>query len=143
MKSPAEVDILLERFLGRFFGIPTRRKYHPNVTFAQVRVLLILKAGKINLRDLSRKLNMTSATICEIVSRLAKQGMIRQQTDAVDRRVKWIFITSRGLRILRQLARHRSEKIENLFRGVGNHGSRRFVRALTDLNSILDEWENA
>ncbi|MBI4243068.1 MAG: MarR family transcriptional regulator, partial [Planctomycetes bacterium] len=137
--NSSEVDYLLERFLARFFSIPTKTKFNPNVTFSQMRVFMALKYGKkLKQCDLARVLNVTAASACELCSKMLEAGFIRQQIDESDRRIKWLYLTHKGKEMLRTLSHYRSERIGRLFKAVKTNRSQKFVDALNHLNEVLD-----
>jgi len=63
----------------------------------QYRVMDVLdKAGKMTVSDLSRKLDVTRATMSVLVSKLQKAGLVEYQDNKVDRRSFYIKLTESG-----------------------------------------------
>jgi len=76
------------------------------VTSTQYNVLRILRgAGEQGLTcaAIGRRMIAAEPDITRLLSRLKKQGLVRQRRDAKDRRVVWTGITEAGLELLRAM----------------------------------------
>ncbi len=62
----------------------------------------IHRAGSSGVTDLGDHLGVTSAAASQMLERLVQQGLILRAVDPSDRRVKQIFLTDKGLAVLRE-----------------------------------------
>jgi DNA-binding MarR family transcriptional regulator len=63
------------------------------------------RTGRSGVTDLGDHLGVTSAAASQMLERLVKQGLILRSVDPNDRRVKQIFLTDKGLQVLRESIR--------------------------------------
>ena len=69
---------------------------------AQGRLLLELSAPA-TMRGLAERLGCDPSNVTGLVDRMEKRGLLRRRGDAIDRRVRWIELTTDGLATLDRL----------------------------------------
>jgi len=99
----AEIDRDL-RAVRRILGRPVEAEIaRGGLTGPQQSAMQVLvTSGGIRLRDLSRELGLAHSTVCGIVDRLQKQGLVERQSDPADRRVSKIVPAGMVLEFVRQ-----------------------------------------
>jgi DNA-binding MarR family transcriptional regulator len=76
--------------------------------------------GKIKMKDLSRKLNVTPGAVTQMVDKLILKNLIRRETDFHDRRIVYVMLTEDGI------------KTYNDFLGCRDNLSSRILSSLDD-----------
>ena len=70
---------------------------YSGLRLAQFRALQILeKCGKMTVSDLSRRINVTRATVSILANELLKAGVIEKQGNSVDKRSFYLRLTETG-----------------------------------------------
>jgi len=140
-KRVAELDLLFQSVIARFFTIRARQPAHGAVTFAQMRVLWTLEQqGKAFLGEAARRLGITNSTATELVDRLVRGGYVRREQSAEDRRQVVLSLRARGREMLADFGRRRRERFERLLKVVGPGDVDRMASALRTMNAILGKW---
>lgn len=91
-----------------------------DLTVMQISVLTELhgaEEGRLSMKELERRFGVAQSTVAGIVSRLEQKGFVEALSDAADRRVKLVHITSTGERCYRDAAIHMEQAEEGLLRG--------------------------
>lgn len=87
------------------------------LTFSQICALLELaKApeGRLNLKELEKRLHVAQSTAAGIVSRLERKALVKTLGDAEDRRVKVVMITPAGLDRVQEADMNRMQAEDHL-----------------------------
>ena len=88
-----------------------------DITLPQFDVLSELEhAGSaLTMSQLSQKLMVSNGNVTGVVDRLERDGHVRRQASATDRRVQYIELTDQGVALFREMASEHERWIENLF----------------------------
>ena len=90
-------------------------------------------SGKLTMGELSRRLLVSKGNVTGIVSELERQGLVRRERDAYDRRTHYLELTPKGLKHFRELAAAHRAWVAKLFARAGD---RRLQRLLKDLSRV-------
>ena len=90
----------------------------------------------ITVSELLRILKITKQSLSRVLGQLIADGFISQRTDAIDRRRRRMFLTSKGDDLERLLTDRQSQRISNAYREAGA-GAVEGFRAV--LRSIINE----
>jgi DNA-binding MarR family transcriptional regulator len=63
---------------------------------------VLVESDGLSLKDLSKELGLAHSTVSGIVDRLEKQGLVKRQTDEVDRRLAKLVVTDQVRKFLRE-----------------------------------------
>ncbi|MCI0340183.1 MAG: MarR family winged helix-turn-helix transcriptional regulator [Planctomycetales bacterium] len=136
------VDLLFRSVLSRFFTIPARSIESGAVTFAQCRVLWVLDwKGPLALKDVAVTLGVSSPAAAELVERLVREGYVRRDRAADDRRRVVLSLRARGRGLLAEIGRRRRERFRKLLGVLGPREVARMAGALETLDGVLARWE--
>ena len=61
---------------------------------------VLVESDGLSLKDLSKELGLAHSTVSGIVDRLEKQGLVKRQTDEVDRRLAKLVVTDQVRKFL-------------------------------------------
>jgi DNA-binding MarR family transcriptional regulator len=83
---------------GRFFT-------EGELTMAQFRALATLRrwGGRLTGRDLAGRLGVTPGTLVPLIDRLEEMDYLRRVPDQSDRRMTWLELTPRGMRLFNKM----------------------------------------
>lgn len=92
-------------------------------------------SGTSGVTDLGDHLGVTSAAASQMLERLVRQELILRSEDPSDRRVKQIFLTDKGLHVLRESIRSRQAWLYDL---VGTLSASEQEATIAALNVLID-----
>ena len=94
--------------LNRYLDIELS-KYGANRARSGILNILIASGGTMRPTDLSRKLFRSKHTITRVVDSLERDGLVRREPIAEDRRLRRVTITKKGLEFVKERVFHRRE----------------------------------
>lgn len=121
MEERKECGALLKKIndeLGKNANNALRDK---GLTFSQICALLELAnapEGRLNLKELERRLHVAQSTAAGIVSRLERKALVQTVGDAEDRRIKVVMITPTGLDRVQEADMNRVQTEDRLLSGL-------------------------
>jgi DNA-binding MarR family transcriptional regulator len=99
----AEVVDLIGTVVARYYQEYDAAAAVHRLTGAQARVLALLAAGPMPMRQIAQRLKCEPSNVTGIVDRLEAQGLAERRADAGDRRVKLAAATETGERMATEL----------------------------------------
>ncbi len=101
----AEFRYRLRRFLG--FSEQAARKH--GISPQQYQVLLAIEGyperNRVTMSELAEQMCVTHHSMVGMVNRMEEQGLVQREPGTEDKRLVWISVKPKGLRILEQLYR--------------------------------------
>ena len=99
--------------LVKHFQIPDLHKLLGiKITFQQYLTLnILIKKGRCMVSDLSKSLGVALSTMTELVNRLVKKRFVKKIKDYRDRRIVWINLTKKGVKIIQEINRKKKKHI--------------------------------
>mgnify|MGYP000156244411 CR=1 FL=1 len=138
----------VNRFVDTFENLArTERKIQPalGIKNSAVRVLLCIgslshdKQQVINVSQISNKLQVTSPTVTELIKNLSSKGYIERCTDAKDKRVVDIKLTSKGEKFVQKVLSYYDTLFSGLIERLGEEQSEKLVELLDQVCLYLNE----
>lgn len=134
MGRPETIDRILETIV--YLYTESRRvtkalaRQH-GLTGPQVTALKILESlGTLSLSELSARMSAKNSTITGIVDRMERDGLVRRERSADDRRVVHIRATERGRAIAAAVPVTAMEMFGSALRSLSEHDRRELMRIL-------------
>lgn len=139
LNESVEVAKLFINVLGLFKHSIIKTFEDTGITAPQAMVMGVLGNGeKINISDLSSKINLSSSTVSGIVDRLEKQGMVVRERSHIDRRVVYVKICSKFNEIHGNINKLIQENTENMMNKGTPQEIDKIVEGLTTLKRLLE-----
>jgi DNA-binding MarR family transcriptional regulator len=115
--------------------VRTQLRTRFDITLPQFDVLAELEnAGEaLTMSQLSDKLMVSNGNVTGVVDRLERDGHVRREPSATDRRVQFIALTDRGIESFREMADAHEQWITQLFAQLNT----------TEIKALLDALERA
>lgn len=110
------------------------------LTFAQLNVLLQLEDAAeqgMPLKELERRLHVAQSTAAGIIVRLEHKRFVESFSSKVDKRVKMVRITERGLACCTQAQDHMKQTEERLLSSLTEEERETFTRLLQKVSDSL------
>ena len=105
------------------------------LTLPQLRLLWILRDDDgLPVGALAEQMGVNPSTITGHVDRLVRQGLVRREEDASDRRIVRNYLTDEGLALVSAVLKTAGEYVVNILRRLDDPGLDRLTAALEDLN---------
>jgi DNA-binding MarR family transcriptional regulator len=112
------------------------------LTLTQLRVLFVLRAEDgASASVLAERLNVTPSTLTRIVDRLARQELVRRETDSDDRRLVRHYLSASGASTVEELERGGRARMNEIMDRLSNGQLERLVLALDDFAAAVDAQE--
>jgi len=123
------------------FGDHAARFYvDSDLTMAQFRALATLRriGGRLTGRDLASRLGVTPGTLVPLIDRVEQMDYLRRVPDLSDRRVTWLELTAKGMRLFDKMWMVGAVKVAKAVSRLTPEDRATFRRLL---NQIADEIE--
>ena len=122
---------LMNRVMGRYNASLRDEMARLGLTTPQMRALAVLSAiDGILIRELAVYAVVEQSTLSRAIDALARDGLIRRESDAADSRATRVFLTAAGHKTNDRLWPHMSAFYEQMFVGVSRDDRRAFVGTL-------------
>ena len=89
--------------------------------------------GKITMGELSRGLLVSKGNVTGVVAHLEKEGLVRRERDAGDRRTHYLSLTEKGRKEFSKYARFHEQWIDNVF---ANLDEQAITRLLDEMGAV-------
>jgi DNA-binding MarR family transcriptional regulator len=110
------------------------------ISMAQSHILYeIRRRGSPSMQRVAEELGMDVTTFSRQAKSLESKGLIVREVSLEDRRVSLLGVTGEGMRVLEQIDRYMSERLEQLFSSLTPFERETVVRSLGLLNEALTQ----
>jgi DNA-binding MarR family transcriptional regulator len=110
-------------------------------TIAQLAMLAELgRMPGCRANEVAKSMGLTAPTVSAALHRLEDGGLLERKPDPEDKRAHKIFLSQKGLAILREMRAHRNEKIRQFMQPLDNEEQ---LRLLALLEKASNHMENA
>ena len=122
---------LMNRIMGRYNAAIQDEMAAQGLTTPQMRSLAVLSViDGILIRELAVYAVVQQSTLSRALDALARDGLIRRETDADDSRATRVFLTDEGREVYERMWPHMAAAYEAMFVGIGEDEKRAFVGTL-------------
>ena len=112
--------------------------YKTKLTMPQVMILdLLHKEDELNMSDLARFLNVTTAAVTGLADRLVKSGYVRRYHDESDRRIVHIKLTAKGAGLVKEMHQKRRQAIIDMFGKITQGERDEYLRILNHIREHI------
>ena len=95
--------------------------------------------AEMKVSEISKQLHVTSPTVTQLVNGLEANGLIKRNSDPVDRRAVGITLTEKGERVTEQAAEAFSASIQGLIEFLGEEQSNQLTELLSKVFRYYNE----
>jgi DNA-binding MarR family transcriptional regulator len=111
-----------------------------SVPSAQLRALLVIdRAGSLNLNQLSRGLGASASASSRLCDRMAAGGLVTRERAAGSRREIVLVLTESGRRLAEWVRGQRRAALDDLLGAMGAEGREALMRGLRELRALAAE----
>ncbi|WP_122638214.1 MarR family winged helix-turn-helix transcriptional regulator [Romboutsia sp. Marseille-P6047] len=103
-------------------------------------MLKIYKHKKMELKNLSKELNVSTSSLCILLNKLVEQGYVYRKEDSKDRRNTFYGITDFGEETINIEMQTISLIIESKFKKLDLQDKRILIESLQNIQSIADKY---
>jgi DNA-binding MarR family transcriptional regulator len=133
-----KINEILPLFHREFASKLTKELFKSRVTLPQFLILMILdKERESNMSTLARAMNVSTAAMTGIVSRLVESRFAIRVNDPKDRRIIKVRLTSKGSHLADKLQEQRRQTITDLFKDISEEDRENYLRILTRIKDKL------
>ena len=102
-------------------------------------LIYIQNSGKIELKNLSKLMNVSTSSLCILLNKLVDNGYAYREEDKKDRRNTFYDITNEGLEILEVEKRNRFKILDDKIDKLSEDKKTKLYETLSNLIEIMDE----
>ena len=114
--------------------------YKMKVTLPQLAILeLLFRSNELNMSDMARFMNVTTAAMTGIVDRLVRDGYVIRTAVPNDRRVIKIKLTAKGNKIAKDVVEQRRHLITKIFGTLSHNEREEYLNLLTRIREGLNK----
>lgn len=116
-------------------AVATRTLEAQGLSFAEIRLLLALRAGTSGVRptELARDLQLSASGVTRMVLPLEKRGVVLRESDPSDARASKVGLTDAGRTLLDEALAHVAEKGAKLLRRLSVGQTKQLQRLLEEV----------
>lgn len=135
LKQIEQIFIESKQFHKNFHAYANKELEKLNISFEQLHVLCTLDAkGSMNLKELARRIKVSSATLSVRINRLVEEDMLYKKVDEADKRNSIICLTDKGKRTAKEAFKLKDTFILNIFEGVSTEEIKLLVEFMKKLS---------
>ncbi|MDR3596819.1 MarR family transcriptional regulator [Clostridium sp.] len=145
--SSDELLIALNKFINMYQRSSYKTRAHYTPYRGQVRLLnIIAQNDGFNQKELTKILDVRSATLSELLDKLERSNLIRRTKDEVDKRKMRVFLTPDGLEFLKKF-KNQNDSSEQVFENLSNEEKYSFYNTIKKLcthfeaQAILEDYD--
>ncbi len=110
------------------------------LTAHQLYILRVIKSNpKINYKYLGNELNLAKSSISLTIAKLINEGYVISKECQVDRRIKYLYLTELGERVLAETKKHSRNVFYQLIKSLSNEDLLNIEKQLTILKNTIDK----
>jgi len=118
-------------FMGRSMHGFVRYSKGTGLSMSQLDAMFHLHhTGSVGVKDLGDHLGVSSAAASQMLERLVQQHLILRSEDPMDRRVKQLVLTERGIQTIQESIRSREEWLDGLSKTLSTEEKAQVMAAL-------------
>jgi DNA-binding MarR family transcriptional regulator len=126
----------------RMHRLMDRRMAKSGASFSRAKLLMMAqKEGPTRAIDMAEMFGLAPRTVTEALDGLERDGLIRREPDAIDRRVKRVIITEEGKRAIDATEPLRVEMIDRIFGRLSDEEQTQLRHIVAKLGAALDDEE--
>ena len=114
--------------------------YKGKITLPQFLILNFLEhEGEAKMSDMARFMQVTTAAMTGIIQRLVKYGYVLRDSQANDRRIIKVKLTTKGKELSRKVNQQRRQMIIDIFGNISQAERQEYLKILTHIYQILGQ----
>lgn len=146
MTSPDQAADALRDFYLRSHRVIDRIMTARGASFARTKMLAhIAREGPLRSTDLAISLEYAPRTVTEAIDGLERDGLVKREPDAEDRRAKRVSLTQAGISAAKAAGASRERFVQAIFGALDDREREEFVRLVGKLShglaAIPDDWD--
>ena len=138
----SRLDNLLPVLIEHFQISDPHKLFGVKITFQQYLALnILIKKGRCMVSDLSKSLGVALSTMTELVNRLAKKQFVKKIKDYKDRRIVWINLTEKGVKIIQEINRKKQKHILSVLERLTKKERQLLIDILVKISQVARRIE--
>lgn len=138
MQSVRQVFQALERRFGLLDASCCNECCGRQVSMVQCHILFeVRRRGSPSMQQVAEELGLDVTTFSRQAKKLVQKGLIVRQTSPDDRRVCLLRVTGEGMRVLEQVDRYMTDRLERIFSAMTPFERETVAKSLALLNEAL------
>lgn len=112
--------------------------YKVKITLPQMAILEQLqRSGELNMSDMARFINVTTAAMTGVITRLVRDGYVARASQPGDRRVIKIKLTAKGEKIMKSVIEQRRQLFKRMFGTLSDREREDYLKILSRIREGL------
>ncbi len=101
-------------------------------------MILLLEDKKLNMNDVSEKMDLNRSTATKIMDALLKEGYIVREKDKKDGRVLYVFLTEKGKQLATEFKSQMKDYYRRVIEELGEYDLRRISDSIVNIERVLE-----
>lgn len=100
-------------------------------------MLFLLEYEKLSMNEMSNKINLNRSTATRIIDHLAREGYIKREQDKEDKRIFYVSLTPKGIKVATDFKNQFNEYNEMVVSELGENDLEKIVKSLVNLENLI------
>jgi DNA-binding MarR family transcriptional regulator len=106
------------------------------ITFPQMVALdALMRQKRLKMNELAKLMSVKMSSATVLADRLIAQGLLRRNRDAEDRRIVWLSLSSKGVKIIKRIREEKKRSIIKIFGGLTPRERGAYLQILSKVQS--------
>lgn len=135
----AEIETVMKtikRLIRNFKKIQYKKFGYTNLQIESM--ILLLEDKKLNMNDVSEKLDLNRSTATKIMDALLKEGYIVREKDKKDGRVQYVYLTETGQQLAIEFKSQMKDYYGKLIEELGEYDLRKISDSIVNIERVLE-----
>jgi len=135
----AEIETIMKtikRLMRSFKKLQYQKFGYTNLQIESM--ILLLEDKKINMNDVSEKMDLNRSTATKIMDALLKEGYIVREKDDKDRRVQYVYLTEKGKQLAVEFKSQMKEYYGKLIEGIDKQNLKNMTESIKNIEVLLE-----
>ncbi|WP_208589671.1 bifunctional helix-turn-helix transcriptional regulator/GNAT family N-acetyltransferase [Gracilibacillus suaedae] len=126
------------RFYTDVLGFLNEHIYDSPFSLTETRILFeIYNTSGCMAKDIQQNLNLDGGYVSRIIKKFEKEKMIYKQKSKEDARNHYLFVTSHGEKIYKELEKKANQQVDNIMENLGQEQQQKLVASMNTIQDIL------
>lgn len=130
------------RFYTSKLGILNPRTLDSEYSLIEGRILYEIGSGCSIARELTKILSIDEGYLSRIIQKFERTGLLKRSHDNVDRRKRYLELTSQGIKVFRALNHRADDQIDTILSPLGEKEKTALVKAVKTIELLLGDRSN-
>ncbi|WP_251861629.1 MarR family transcriptional regulator [Clostridium sp. Marseille-Q2269] len=106
-----------------------------------ITLFILNKNSKISLKKLSTYINVSTSSLCIMLTRMMEEGLVYREVDEKDRRNTFYGLTAQGINLIHKEIKEKVDTVEEKIINLSSSEKERLYKSIKIIEEIMDLLE--